>query len=126
MTLVARQNLKRLSSKAIHGDPIVDETEKMNQAVRFRGQRPRPRPSRHGSPPAPGQRNWAMALQGLGASDCKRGLCRDWWSVVVLFDQYLNWLVYGVYKVQFLKSDVPRPCMLHYDFAEESGWRITA
>lgn len=53
MTLEAHQSLKRLIAKAIHGDPIVDETEKMNQAVRFRGQRPRPR--RHGSPPLLGK-----------------------------------------------------------------------
>jgi hypothetical protein len=57
MTLEAHQNLKRLSAKAIHGDLIVDETEKMNQAVRFRGQRPRPRPRprRYGSPPLLGK-----------------------------------------------------------------------
>ena len=30
-------------------------------------------------------------------------------SVVGPFDQYLNWLVYGVYKGSVLQSGVPRP-----------------
>ena len=52
-------------------------------------------------------------LQGLGASDCKRKPKTANHSLAVCclgaFDQYLNWLVYGVYKSSVLQSNVPRP-----------------
>jgi hypothetical protein len=71
----------------------------------------------------------AAMIQGLGASDCKCRLVRDRRksktanrSTAICggpFDQYLNWLVCGVYKSSVLQSDVPRPCTSGKEYSTE-------